>query len=83
MLSFVTQFYLFLLDKNAAPKANAGGDQTLIMPVTMVGLNGSKSTDDLKIAKWQWTRQATGLAAGKIVWNTDTEPVLLVSKTSY
>lgn len=70
--------YLFVADKNAAPKANAGGDQTVVLPVSVVAINGSQSLDDLRVAKWQWERQPTGLAAGNVVGDTHTQPVLLV-----
>lgn len=66
-------------NKNAPPKANAGGDQTLIMPVAVLILNGSESSDDLGIAKWQWTRESSSLALGKIIDNSDTTPVLMVT----
>lgn len=66
-------------DSNSPPKANAGGDHTVELPVDVLVLNGSQSWDDLAIAKWLWTREPTSLAIGSIIAGTDTSPVLMVS----
>ena len=63
-------------DKNLEPKANTGDDFEVSLPVKGVVVNGSKSWDDLAIAKWQWTRDAQSLAVGRVVGNSDKEPVL-------
>lgn len=42
-------------------------------------MNGSKSSDDLGIAKYEWVRDGTSLAIGSILGNTDHEAVLIVS----
>lgn len=65
-------------DKNTPPKANAGGDKTVILPVSAIVLNGSMSWDDLAIVKWDWIREPNSLAAGSIILNTDHSPVLIV-----
>ncbi|XP_033227932.1 dyslexia-associated protein KIAA0319-like protein isoform X2 [Belonocnema kinseyi] len=65
--------------KNAPPKANAGGDQIFVAPIAAVILNGSQSSDDLRIAKWEWTREPTSLAVGSIVEGTDKSPVLMLT----
>lgn len=67
-----------LKDKNAPPRANAGGDQVIKEPINLLIINGSQSTDDLKIKQWQWTRDPSSLAIGKIVENTDNSPILMV-----
>ncbi|XP_063984178.1 dyslexia-associated protein KIAA0319 isoform X2 [Diachasmimorpha longicaudata] len=66
-------------NKNAPPKANAGGDQVLVAPVNALIINGSESTDDLMIRKWHWTRDPTSLAVGNIIEGTDDSPVLMIS----
>nr|CAD7198983.1 unnamed protein product [Timema douglasi] len=66
-------------NKNARPKANGGGDQTVVLPVSVVVLNGSQSSDDLGIVHWQWTREGSSLALGKVVGKTDTSPVLMLT----
>nr|CAD7429431.1 unnamed protein product [Timema monikensis] len=66
-------------NKNARPKANGGGDQTVVLPVSVVVLNGSQSSDDLGIVHWQWTREGSSLALGKVVGETDTSPVLMLT----
>ncbi|KAL1122383.1 hypothetical protein AAG570_003788 [Ranatra chinensis] len=66
-------------NKNAPPKANAGGDQTMVMPVDVLMINGSQSSDDLGIAKWQWTREPTSLAMGTIINHSDKLPVLMIT----
>ncbi|XP_075210094.1 dyslexia-associated protein KIAA0319-like protein [Lycorma delicatula] len=66
-------------NSNAPPKANAGGDQTVVLPVGVLVLNGSQSKDDLGIAKWQWTREPTSLALGTVIAGTDTTPTLMLT----
>lgn len=69
---------IFYLDKNTPPKANAGGDKTVVLPVSAIVLNGSSSWDDLAIVKWKWIREPNSLAAGNIILNSDHSPVLIV-----
>lgn len=66
-------------NSNAPPKANAGGDQTVILPVGVLILNGSQSQDDLGIAKWLWTREPTSLALGTVIAGTDVTPTLMLT----
>lgn len=73
----------FFLEKNTPPVAHAGGDQTVTLPTNAIYMNGSKSSDDLGIVKYTWTRESTSLAIGSIVGNTDHEPVLIVSVLIY
>lgn len=63
-------------DSNAAPVANAGGDLDVTLPVSVILINGSKSSDDLRIAKWKWTRDPKSLAAGSMVGTSDETSVL-------
>lgn len=65
-------------DKNAPPKANAGGDQVVTAPITALIINGSQSSDDLRIGQWLWTRDQSSLAIGTIIQDTDKSPVLMV-----
>lgn len=44
--------------------ADAGGDKVIILPQNMVSVDGSRSKDDHKIVRYQWTREADSLAAG-------------------
>lgn len=55
--------------RNSAPVADAGGDQALTMPVSLLLVNGSRSTDDLRIVNYSWSRERGSLAAGDIVSN--------------
>ncbi|XP_011314056.1 dyslexia-associated protein KIAA0319 isoform X2 [Fopius arisanus] len=66
-------------NKNAPPKANAGGDQVVVAPVNALIINGSQSSDDLMIGKWHWTRDPTSLAIGNIIEGTDQSPVLMIT----
>lgn len=66
-------------NKNSPPKADAGGDQILNLPVKVLILNGSKSYDDFRIVSWKWTRSGSGLAAGTVILNSDVTPVLMVT----
>ena len=65
-------------DKNQAPVANAGQPRDVQLPQSVVILDGSGSTDDLKIATWKWTRLPNSLAAGKIVGDSASKPSLLL-----
>ncbi|XP_075153947.1 dyslexia-associated protein KIAA0319-like protein [Haematobia irritans] len=66
-------------EKNSPPVANAGGDQSITLPVSAIYFNGTSSSDDLSIAKYQWTREDASLAAGQIVGNTDSSPVMILT----
>lgn len=66
-------------EQNAPPVANAGGDQTVTLPISVVVLNGSRSSDDLEITKWLWERDGSSLAMGTIISNY--EAVLMVCMT--
>ena len=66
-------------NKNAPPKANAGGDQVVIAPISALIINGSQSTDDLRISEWIWTRDSSSLAIGTIIQDTDKSSVLMVT----
>lgn len=66
-------------NKNSPPKADAGGDQVLSLPLSMLILNGTKSSDDFRIVSWRWARVSSGMAAGTVVLNSDTQPVLMLT----
>ncbi|KAM3965719.1 dyslexia-associated protein KIAA0319 [Aphomia sociella] len=66
-------------NKNSPPKADAGGDQVLNQPISVLILNGSKSSDDFRIVSWKWSRSGSGLAAGTVILNSDTQPVLMLT----
>ncbi|XP_034230369.1 dyslexia-associated protein KIAA0319-like protein [Thrips palmi] len=66
-------------NQNAPPKANAGGDQTVILPASVIMLNGSQSSDDLGIVSWKWTREPDSLAIGRVLGSTDTSSVLMLT----
>ncbi len=63
-------------DKNSEPHANAGEDVEVTLPQSVVMINGSTSYDDLRIARWRWTRNPKSLAAGKVIGNSSHEAVL-------
>ncbi|KFM79584.1 Dyslexia-associated protein-like protein, partial [Stegodyphus mimosarum] len=62
-----------------APHANAGGDKTIYLPCDVVVMNGSLSSDDVGIVKYQWNRDPASLAAGYVLENSDQTPVLKLS----
>ncbi|XP_066597643.1 dyslexia-associated protein KIAA0319-like protein [Prorops nasuta] len=66
-------------NKNAPPKANAGGDQVIVAPVSVLVINGSQSTDDLGIKQWLWTRDPTSLAIGNIIKDSDKSSILMLT----
>ncbi|XP_029634783.1 dyslexia-associated protein KIAA0319-like protein isoform X4 [Octopus sinensis] len=62
--------------ENKAPMADAGGDKVIQLPKLIVLLDGSRSHDDQKIVRYQWTRDPSSLAAGEIANNSNSEAVL-------
>lgn len=52
------------------------------LPCSAVILNGSKSTDDLAITRWEWIRDGKSLAIGSVVDKTDCSPVLIITDVS-
>ncbi|XP_078332823.1 dyslexia-associated protein KIAA0319-like protein isoform X1 [Crassostrea virginica] len=61
---------------NKAPVSRAGGERLVTLPITLVEIDGSKSSDDKKIVRYNWERDAKSLAAGDILNGTDHEAVL-------
>lgn len=49
---------------NKAPVSRAGGERLVTLPITLVEIDGSKSSDDKKIVRYNWERDAKSLAAG-------------------
>ncbi|XP_053610675.1 dyslexia-associated protein KIAA0319 [Plodia interpunctella] len=66
-------------NQNTPPKANAGGDHVLNLPIPVLVLNGSRSSDDFRIVSWKWTRSPSGLASGTVILHSDTQPVLMLT----
>lgn len=66
-------------EKNEQPKANGGGDFSVTLPVSLVQVNGSSSSDDVGIAKWQWERLPTSLAAGHVLGQSSSSAVLMLT----
>jgi hypothetical protein len=66
---------------NEPPHANAGGNLVAKLPLSTFQINGSASTDDVKIVSWSWERQSESLAAGVILKDSDSNPILEVEFT--
>ena len=66
------------IEENRRPRASAGGDHSVSLPLKWLTLNGTASTDDLGIQSWLWTREPDSLAAGTIIANTDRTSLLMV-----
>ncbi|XP_076437879.1 dyslexia-associated protein KIAA0319-like protein [Babylonia areolata] len=64
------------MSKNRPPEAKAGGDRVVLLPVSMVSLDGSASSDDRGIASYLWERDLESLAAGDVVNHSDHQAVL-------
>ncbi|MEO5581337.1 MAG: PKD domain-containing protein [Saprospiraceae bacterium] len=61
---------------NKPPKANAGPDQTIILPKDSISLDGSASVDpDGRISKWLWTK-ISGPASFNIIHASDSVTVV-------
>ncbi|UYV60199.1 KIAA0319L [Cordylochernes scorpioides] len=61
---------------NSPPRANAGGDKTVVATQDVVVLNGSTSWDDVGIVSWQWSRDPSSLASGVELEDSATQPCL-------
>lgn len=70
--------YILFSGINEPPKAHAGGNVQVTLPKSSVQINGSTSSDDVKIVDWKWERQPESLAAGIILTDTDHSPLLQV-----
>lgn len=68
-----------LQKENRRPRASAGGDHSVSLPLKWLTLNGTASTDDLGIQSWLWTREPDSLAAGTIIANTDRTSLLMLT----
>uniref|UniRef100_A0A1L8D917 Putative serine-type protease inhibitor n=1 Tax=Nyssomyia neivai TaxID=330878 RepID=A0A1L8D917_9DIPT len=66
-------------EKNSPPVANGGGDQNIVLPQSVMTLNGTRSTDDLGIVNYTWTREGASVAVGTVIGNTDHEPTLMIT----
>nr|KAG5701483.1 hypothetical protein BaRGS_000879 [Batillaria attramentaria] len=63
-------------NENHPPVAQAGGERVVLLPVSMVTLDGSASSDDHGIASYLWERDPHSLAAGEVVNSSDHRAVL-------
>lgn len=63
-------------NENHPPVANAGGDHIVNLPLTLVTLDGSQSSDDKGIVSYKWTRDEKSPAAGEVLNHSDTTAVL-------
>ncbi|XP_052222214.1 dyslexia-associated protein KIAA0319-like protein isoform X2 [Dreissena polymorpha] len=61
---------------NEPPIARAGGNVEVQLPQGLVTLDGSKSSDDHKITRYHWVREAASLAAGDVLNSSDHQAVL-------
>ncbi|CAG7680973.1 unnamed protein product [Allacma fusca] len=61
---------------NKPPTAHAGGERTISLPSTVALFNGSLSTDDVMITNWKWDREPESSAAGVVIGDSDTTPIL-------
>ncbi|CAO1408246.1 unnamed protein product [Diamesa hyperborea] len=67
-------------EKNAPPVAHvSGGDRNLTLPLSVIVLNGSLSSDDLAIVNYSWTRESDSLAVGNVIGSSDKEAVLMLT----
>ena len=61
---FTFYSFIFLLEHNKAPTADAGPDQFIYLPVRSCIIDGRKSHDDEYIESYKWTRNGVSPAAG-------------------
>ena len=56
-------------DTNTPPVSDPGPDLKLSLPHNQAELDGSRSSDDLAVTRWVWTRDSGSLAAGTVIGN--------------
>ena len=61
---FLFYSFLFLLENNEIPTADAGPDQFIYLPTRSCVIDGRKSHDDEYIESYKWTRNGLSPAAG-------------------
>lgn len=66
-------------NKNQKPIAKAGDDFEVVLPQTVIYMNGSQSSDDWAIVKWKWARAENSLAYGQIGERSEDTPVLILT----
>jgi hypothetical protein len=52
-----TAMLVVVPDTDYKPKANAGEDKIIFLPLNTVTLNGNMSSDDHSIKTWEWTKE--------------------------
>ena len=50
--------FCYVIETDYPPKANAGSDIVIHLPVNYVTLYGNSSTDDKKIVSYEWTKSS-------------------------
>ncbi|HUP13815.1 MAG TPA: hypothetical protein VM187_16455, partial [Niastella sp.] len=68
---------------NKAPKANAGADQTIQLPVNAVILNGAGSDEDGSVESYQWSQLAGATLADISGTTTDQAQLKNLSQGTY
>ena len=56
-------------DTNQPPQADPGPNLKLVLPTNTAVLDGTGSSDDLAVERWQWSRDQDSLAGGTVVGN--------------
>lgn len=65
--------------KNKKPVAILPDDMEVVLPISLLEIDGRKSSDDKDIAKWEWKKAESSLASVKILNNSDSSPILLLT----
>lgn len=65
--------------KNKKPVARLPDDMEVTLPISLLEIDGRKSSDDKDIAKWEWKKAESSLASVKILNNSDSSPILLLT----
>src|SRR6478672_3496970 len=66
------------MPQNQPPVAHAGADQTIILPLDSIAVDGSSSTDDGKITKFKWV-QIAGSNLSSIIHPDSSKTIFKVS----
>ena len=66
-------------DTNQPPLSDPGPNLKLVLPTNTAVLDGSGSSDDLAVEKWEWSRDQDSLAGGNVVGNWSSSKLVVAN----
>ena len=66
-------------DTNQPPLSDPGPNLKLVLPTNTAVLDGSGSSDDLAVERWEWSRDQDSLAGGNVVGNWSSSKLVVAN----